>query len=122
MLTHVQTPFLGTPLVPLKFWARFDASLQLERTSPWGLPRAFLTLGTGARVLLPPSTANLRTKILDFRGFDSSRILILKRGILMSKGISPENLSQAILLGLLGRVLGRLGVGPASQDSDLLTF
>ena len=28
-------------------------------------------------------TANLRTKILDFRGFDSGRILILRGGILM---------------------------------------
>ena len=28
-----------------------------------------------------PGTANLRTKILDFGGFDSSRILILRGGI-----------------------------------------
>ena len=31
-----------------------------------------------------PNTANLRTKILDFRGFDASRILILRDGTLMS--------------------------------------
>ena len=36
------------------------------------------------------STANLRTKILDFRGFDSSRILIVRGGILMSIGDFPE--------------------------------
>ena len=30
---------------------------------------------------------NLRTKILDFRGFDSSRILILRGGILTSIGV-----------------------------------
>ena len=42
-------------------------------------------------------TANLRTKILDFRGFDSSRILILRDGILRSLGIFPETLSQQIL-------------------------
>ena len=53
-------------------------------------------------------TANLSTKILDFRGLDSSRILSLRRGILMSVGISPESLSQR---NLVGRILvGRLGV------------
>ena len=31
-------------------------------------------------------TANFRPKILDFGGFDSSRILISRGGILMSKG------------------------------------
>ena len=39
-----------------------------------------------------PSTANLRTKILDFRGFDSSIILRLRGGILMSIGSFPESL------------------------------
>ena len=42
-------------------------------------------------------TAHLRTKILDFRGFDSSRILILWGGILRSIGNFPESLSQRIL-------------------------
>ena len=51
------------------------------------------------------STANLRTKIMDFRGFDSSRILILRVGIPMRIGNSPESLSQLILI-------GRLGVAP----------
>ena len=32
---------------------------------------------------------------MDFRGFDSSIILILRGGILMSIGIFPESLSQA---------------------------
>ena len=31
-------------------------------------------------------TANLRTKVLDIRGFDSSRVLVLRGGILMSIG------------------------------------
>ena len=39
-------------------------------------------------------TANLRTKILDFRGFDSSRILVSRGGIFMSTGNFPESLSQ----------------------------
>ena len=42
-------------------------------------------------------TANLRTRILDFGGFDSSIILILRGGILMSIGDFPESLRQAIL-------------------------
>ena len=53
-------------------------------------------------------TANLRTKILDFRGFDSSMILILRGGIHRPIGNSPESLSQAILAGII--LLGRLGV------------
>ena len=38
----------------------------------------------------PYITANLRTKILDFRGFDSSIILMSRGGILMSIGHFPE--------------------------------
>ena len=53
-------------------------------------------------------TANLRTKILDFRGFDSGRILIIRRGIFVSIGDFPESLSQAILVGIM--LVGRLGV------------
>ena len=54
--------------------------------------------------------ANLCTQILDFRGLDSSIILILTlRGlILMSKGDFPESLSQAILVGII--LVGRLGI------------
>ena len=40
------------------------------------------------------NTANLRTTILDFRGSDSSRILMLRGGILMAMWNSPEGLSQ----------------------------
>ena len=36
------------------------------------------------------TSASLRAKILDFRGFDSSRILNLRGGILMSIGSFPE--------------------------------
>ena len=53
-------------------------------------------------------TANLRTKIIDFRRFDSSIILILRGGIPRPIGNLLESLSQAILA---GRVLvGRLGM------------
>ena len=43
--------------------------------------------------------ANLRTKILDFRGFDSSRILSLRGGILMSIGGFLDLLGRQILIG-----------------------
>ena len=53
-------------------------------------------------------TASLRTRILDSGGFDSSRILMLRGGALMSKGNSPEVLSRRILVGIV--LVGRLGV------------
>ena len=53
------------------------------------------------------SPANLRTKILDFGGFDSSRILILRGGIPRPKGNCLESLSQGILVGII--LVGRLG-------------
>ena len=53
--------------------------------------------------------ADLRTnRIMDFRGLDSSIILILRGGILMSVGDFLESLSQAILVGII--LVGRLGV------------
>ena len=55
-------------------------------------------------------TANLRTKILDFRGFGSIRILILRGGILMSIGDFPEMWSQRVFVGTV--LVGRLGVCP----------
>ena len=51
--------------------------------------------------------ANLRTKILDFRG-NSSRIIILRGGIVMSTGNFLESLRQRILVGIV--LVGRLGV------------
>ena len=52
---------------------------------------------------------------MDFRGFDSSGILILRSGILMSIRIFPETLSPQILVGII--LVGRLGE-PALCDSD----
>ena len=53
-------------------------------------------------------TANLRTNIMDFRGFDSSIILSFRAGIPRPIGNSPESLSQAILAGIM--LVGELGV------------
>ena len=66
-----------------------------------------------ARRLL--DTANLRTKILDFSEFDSSRILILRGGIPRPIGNFPESLSQAILSGTLSREIVRIGHCTVSQ-------
>ena len=54
------------------------------------------------------TTAGLRTEILDFGGVDSSGILILRVEFLTSIGISPEILSQQILVGII--LVGKLGV------------
>ena len=53
------------------------------------------------RRLASLDTANLHTKILDFRGFETSRILIVRGGFLMSIGNSLEMLSQRILVGVI---------------------
>ena len=53
-------------------------------------------------------TANLRTKTLEFRGFDSSIISNLRGGILMFLGSFAEIMSQRILKGII--LVGRLGV------------
>ena len=52
--------------------------------------------------------ANLRTKILHFRGFDSSIIYMPRGGIPRPIGNLPESLSQAIVVGVI--LAGRLGV------------
>ena len=59
-------------------------------THPTGLP-----LPPNVNVS-PCPTANLRTKIMDFRGFDPSRILMLRGGIPRTTGNFPESSSQAI--------------------------
>ena len=53
-------------------------------------------------------TANRRSNIMDFRGFDSGVILIVRGGIPRPIGNFPESLSQAILIGIM--LVGRLGV------------
>ena len=54
------------------------------------------------------TTPNLPTNIVDFRGFDSSTILILRGGILRPIGDFPESSSQAMLVGCnVSRGIGR---------------
>ena len=57
---------------------------------------------------------NLRTEILDFRGFGSSRILILRGGIPRPKGNFPEMLSQGILAGVI--LVGRWTARPPPRQ------
>ena len=52
--------------------------------------------------------ANLCTNIMDFRGLDSSRILCLRGGLPRPIGNFPEDLSQAILVGVM--LVGQLAV------------
>ena len=54
-------------------------------------------------------TADLRTKILDFGGFDSRRILISRGIVFMSMWSFPDMLSQHTLVGII-LLIGRLGV------------
>ena len=54
------------------------------------------------------STPNLPTNIMDFSGLDSSIILIQRGETPRPIGNSPENLSKAILVGII--FVGRVGV------------
>ena len=52
-------------------------------------------------------------RIVGFRGFDSSTILIQRGGIIMSIGDFPESLSQAMLVGIM--LAGRWAYIPACR-------
>ena len=56
----------------------------------------------------PLATPDLPANIVEFRGFDSSIVLILRGGIPRPIGDSPESSSQAMLVGTM--LVGRLGV------------
>ena len=78
---------------------------------PWAIPIDSLSLYTfqGQAHSQYYASANLRTKILDFRGFDSSRILVLRGGILMSIGEIPSNCESTNLSrDNLSREIGRI--------------
>ena len=104
------------------FWGFSKGSVQLRFQLNRSVDLHYLLPGFASSHfhLCPPShqnseiclhvsaTANLRTTILDFRGFDSSGILILRGGIPRSIGNFPECSSQGILVGMI--TLGRLGV------------
>ena len=57
-------------------------SVEFQDLNPKHVARTFLVAQNG--------TANLRTKIVDFREFDSSIILIVRGIIIMSIGLCPE--------------------------------
>ena len=46
--------------------------------------------------------ANLRIEILDFRGFDTSIILMLRGGIIMSIGMIPDTAGKNMVPILIG--------------------
>ena len=91
------SPWSGGSL-PLQKKDRLGSNARVSRLLLRELgARTIGTLNTTKLLSTPVSstcTANLRTKILDFRGFDSSRILILRGGILISIGNFPESLSR----------------------------
>ena len=58
-----------------------------------------------------------RYNIMDFKGFDSSNILILRGGILTYIGDFQQDLSQAILVGMM--LVGRLDVPCALKATGL---
>ena len=58
-------------------------------------------------LVVAANTANLSTKILDSRGFDSSRILVLRGGILMTIGNSWKFESRNLSRDNLSREIGR---------------
>ena len=66
-----------------------------------------------------PRMTNLCTEILDFRGFDPSRILLLRGGIPMPTGNLPESLSQRLLAGII--LVERLG-GYHGRPSRIYTY
>ena len=80
-------------------------ALRCERQGSGEIMKRTTTIGPSS---VKRRTANLRIKILDFRGGDSNIIFSLRGGILMSIGNFPESLSQAILVGMI--LVGRLGV------------
>ena len=61
------------------------------------------------------ATTNLRTNIMDFRGFDSSRVLISRGVIPRPIGDFVESVTQAMLVGVM--LVGTLSVCLASTAS-----
>ena len=67
----------------------------------WQIASRAMRAGVWGSGGTPRDTVNLRTDIMDFRGSDSSIILILRGGFFMSIGDFPESLSQRILVGII---------------------
>ena len=91
----------------LEVWPQWQANLKcsfdlfVSKSRPWNLMYENIKYENDR-------TANLRTTILDFRGFGSSRILISRGGILMTMRNFLEVLSQRIIVRII--LVGRLGV------------
>ena len=68
----------------------------VARGLTWGSKRSYRNTPL-LRVVVEPDTGNLRTKILDFRGLDSSIILTLRGGIPRPRGKLPERKQSAHL-------------------------
>ena len=93
-----------------------SASEAARRFDEQPLARDTPHLVTNTRGTLYSRSPNVGTNIVDFGGFDSSVILILRGGILMSVGDSPESLSQAMSAGIM--LVGRLGVNLETAEKD----
>ena len=79
-----------------------QGELAFPKQNIQGLPSTELQeRGLGSKTVIAARaksvTPSLPTNIVDFSGFDSSIILILRSGIPRPTGDSPESLSQAML-------------------------
>ena len=111
----MRPPFLGTPLVPSRIIVITIVIVIVIIIIIMIIVIVIIIiiiilvgLRSSAAAAFHRLPANLRTKILDFGGFDSSRILIVREGIPRSIGNFPGILSQRILVGVM--LVGRLGV------------
>ena len=103
-------------------YVMYESGLGLERLV---LRQSLRELYLGRRATALRCTAYLRTKLPDFRGFYSSRILMLRCGILTSIGnfprslestnLSRDNLSREGLGGEIGRTLSSPYAGVLSK-------
>ena len=97
-----------------------------QGTNKFASKQSVLDRGRAMRIGCSPRlhAANLPTKILDFRGSDSSIILISRGVILMSKGDFRECLNGAILAGIinLSREIGRKKDTRARKDDCRYVF
>ena len=114
--THVESRTCSAILVESLSRLRPRANSTRAACSPPSVPWAGIRGRWRIRCRTPRrvarGTANLRTTILDFRGFESNIILISRGGILMSMGNSPESSSQQMFVGII--FVGRLGTGRRS--------
>ena len=97
-----------TALRPLTWCSESPSSEGSSSPDEFFNPQTPVCRASPTRSVRPNHTPNLPTNIVDFRGFDSSIVLIQRGGILMSIGDLPENLSKVMLVGTM--LVERLGV------------